>query len=93
MATKKKGKKKTKKVSKKASAKRTSSKKKGAKKKARSSEVEGVTLAELAEEADVSPQKARQKLREAGIEREKGSRWAFPEKSKALKAARKALGL
>jgi len=92
MATKKKGrkasKKKSKKVTKKVSKK--VSKKKGAKKKAKA--VDGTTLAELAKEAGISGQKARQKLRAAGVEREKGSRWVFTSKSE-LKAARKALGL
>ena len=77
-------KKKVKRVAKKGSKKVT---KKVAKKGA-----DGVTLAELAKEAGISGQKARQKLRAAGIEREKGSRWVFSGKAD-LKAARKALGL
>lgn len=50
-----------------------------------------VSLAELANDAGISGQKARQKLRAAGIEREEGSRWAWAKGSKALKAAQKAL--
>lgn len=88
MATKKKSRKASKKVSKKVSKK---IKKKGAKKAAKKA-VDGTTLAELATEAGISGQKARQKLRAAGVEREKGSRWVFASKSE-LKAARKALGL
>jgi hypothetical protein len=90
MATKKKSKKKaskkvTKRVAKKKGCKKVTKKvaKKGA---------DGVTLAELAKDAGISGQKARQKLRAAGIEREKGSRWVFTGKAD-LKAARKALGL
>lgn len=93
MATKKKSKKKvSKKVAKKRGAKKVA--KKGATKKVRKSKstTDGVTLAELADEAGISGQKARQKLRAAGIEREKGSRWVFSGKAD-LKAARKALGL
>lgn len=52
-----------------------------------------VTLAYLAEEADISPQQARQKLRAAGIEREDGKRWSWSPKSKALTSVKKALGL
>lgn len=70
------------------------SKKKGAKKKvAKKAKVEGVTLKALADEAGITGQKARQKLRAAGIERAQGSRWVWPEKSKDLKKVRKALGL
>lgn len=89
MATKKKSKKKVTKKKVKRVAKKGSKKvtKKVAKKGA-----DGVTLAELAKEAGISGQKARQKLRAAGIEREKGSRWVFSGKAD-LKAARKALGL
>ena len=86
MATKKKGKKSNKKSVKKKGAKR----KKGAKKK--TSAEGGVTLVELAKAAGVSGQKARQKLRAAGIEREEGGRWSWKEGSKALKAAKKAIG-
>jgi hypothetical protein len=88
MANKKKSKK-NKKVSKKASKKIV---KKGSKKTKRS-KVEGVTLTQLAGEAKISGQKARQKLRAAGIEREAGGRWAWKEGSNALKKARKALDL
>lgn len=89
MATKKKSKKKVTKKKVKRVAKKGSKKvtKKVAKKGA-----DGVTLAALAKEAGISGQKARQKLRAAGIEREKGSRWVFSGKAD-LKAARKALGL
>ena len=97
MATKKKSKKKkSRKVAKKGAAKKVNKKvkKKGGAKKARKQKksVDGTTLAELAEEAGISGQKARQKLRSAGVEREKGSRWVFTN-AKELKAARKALGL
>ena len=91
MATKKKSRKKVtrkKKVTKKVRKKGAAKKKAASKKKA----VDGTTLAELAEEAGISGQKARQKLRSAGLEREKGSRWVFTN-AKELKAARKALGL
>lgn len=92
MATKKKASKKkvTKKARKKAT-KRVAKKsaKKAAPKKAK---VEGVTLKDLAAEAGITGQKARVKLRSAGIERDKGSRWVFTNK-KDESAARKALGL
>ena len=51
-----------------------------------------VTLAQLAEEAEIAPQSARVKLREAGVERPEG-RWVWPVGSKALKEARKTVGL
>ena len=92
MATKKKA---SKKVSRKAAKKKAAKKvtKKTAKKTARKQKkVEGTTLKQLADEAGISGQKARQKLRAAGIEREKGGRWVFAN-AKTLKAARKALGL
>ena len=88
MATKKKGKKSNKK-----SAKKVGKKKKGAKKKSKKTQADGgVTLASLAKEAGISGQKARQKLRAAGIEREAGGRWSWKDGSKALKAAQKAIG-
>ena len=87
MATKKKATRKR--VTKKAASKKaTAPKKKSAKKAA----ANGVTLTQLADEAKITGQKARQKLRAAGIEREKGSRWVFTNKTDE-KAARKALGL
>lgn len=52
-----------------------------------------VTLAELADEANISTQQARQKLRAAGIEREDGKRWSWTPRAKALTAVKKALGL
>jgi hypothetical protein len=51
-----------------------------------------VTLAQLAEEADIAPQSARVKLREAEVERPEG-RWQWAVGSKALKEARKVIGL
>lgn len=94
VATKKKGKKSSKKVGKKSSKKvvKKGGKKKGGKKSKKTQSDGGVTLASLASEAGISGQKARQKLRAAGIERDKGSRWTFTGKAD-LKAARKALGL
>jgi hypothetical protein len=94
----------TKKKSRKASSKKKVSKKKVSKKAAKGAAkektarkskapVDGVTLKALADEAGITGQKARAKLRAAGIGREKGSRWVFGEKSKELKAARTALGL
>jgi hypothetical protein len=50
-----------------------------------------VKLSALANEAGISAQRARQKLRGAELARD--GRWAWPEGSKALKEARKALGL
>jgi len=92
VATKKKGKKSNKKSSKKVAKK--GGKKKAAAKKSKKTQADGgVTLVSLAKEAGVSGQKARQKLRAAGIEREEGSRWSWKDGSKVLKAARKALGL
>lgn len=52
-----------------------------------------VTLADIADEAGISSQQARQKLRNAEIERPDGKRWGWSPKSKALTQARKALGL
>lgn len=51
-----------------------------------------VTVAQLAEEAEISPQSARVKLRAAELDRGEG-RWKWEPGSKALKAARKVLGL
>ena len=51
-----------------------------------------VTVAALAEEAGISPQSARVKLRAAELDRGEG-RWKWEEGSKQLKAARKVLGL
>ena len=90
VATKKKGKASKKKSSKKVSKK---SSKKVSKKVSKKAEDGGVTLADLAAEAKITGQKARQKLRAAGIERAEGSRWSWKEGSKDLKAVRKALGL
>jgi len=92
MATKKKASKK--KVSKKASKKvsKKATKRVAKKAAAKKEKVEGVTLKDLAAEAGLSGQKARVKLRAAGITREKGSRWIFANK-KDEAAARKALGL
>ena len=92
VATKKKGKKGSKKKSKKVSKKVTKRVAKKGKKKGAKKAVDGTTLAQLAKEAKVSGQKARQMLRKAGVEREAGSRWVFTGKAD-LKAARKALGL
>lgn len=50
-----------------------------------------VKLSELAIEAKLTTQGARKKLRETGLER--SGRWSWEEGSKALKDARKALGL
>ena len=51
-----------------------------------------VTLAQLAAEAEIAPQSARVKLREANVSRPEG-RWQWPVGSKALKEARKIVGL
>lgn len=51
-----------------------------------------VTVADLAEEAKISPQSVRVKLRAAELDRGEG-RWKWEEGSKALKQARKVLGL
>ncbi len=96
VATKKKSKKVSKKKSKKVSKKVTKKNaKKATAKKAKSKKTEdgGVTLAALADEAGISGQKARKKLRDAEIERAEGSRWSWEEGSKELKKVRKALGL
>lgn len=51
-----------------------------------------ITVAELAEEAGISPQSARVKLRAAELDRGEG-RWKWEPNSKGLKSARKVLGL
>lgn len=51
-----------------------------------------VSIAELAAEAEITPQSARVKLRGSDIERPEG-RWVWPENSKGLKKAREILGL
>lgn len=51
-----------------------------------------ITVADLATEADISPQAARVKLRAADLDRGDG-RWKWEEGSKTLKEARKILGL
>lgn len=51
-----------------------------------------VSLAQLADEAKVTPQSARVKLRTSEVPRPEG-RWVFKEGSKALKEARQILGL
>lgn len=64
------------------------------KKKAKDEDDEGyVTVEELAEEAEMNAQSARVKLRDAELEKPEGGRWKWKEDSKALKAARKVLGL
>lgn len=50
-----------------------------------------IKLKDLATEAGITEQRARQKLREAEVER--NGRWSWEDGSSALKAARKALGL
>ena len=52
-----------------------------------------VSLADLADEAGISAQSARQKLRNAEIERPEGKRWGWTPKSKELTKVRKVLGL
>jgi hypothetical protein len=51
-----------------------------------------VSVAELAAEAEITPQSARVKLRTSDVERPEG-RWLWKSGSSALKAARKVLGL
>jgi len=51
-----------------------------------------VSVAQLADEAEITAQSARVKLRASDIERPEG-RWVWPEGSKALKKAREILGL
>ena len=74
-----------------AAKKRPAAKKKAPAKKTADSNV--VSLSDLAEQAGISPQQARAKLRNAGIERPDGQRWGWPPKSKGLTAAKKALGI
>ena len=50
-----------------------------------------IKLAQLAKEAGITPQRARQKLRAAEVERD--GRWSWEPGSRALAAARKALDL
>lgn len=73
----------------------TKAKKTAAKKVAKKSEVktegEKVTLQDLATEAKITTQRARQKLRAAEVERD--GRWSWDKGSRALQAARKALDL
>lgn len=52
-----------------------------------------ITIAELAEEAEITAQSARIKLREAGCTKPEGGRWKFKPGSKPLKEARKILGV
>lgn len=100
----KKGKRKmAKKMSSDESAKKPSKKKskkaeeKKARKKAKSDEETNggdlVTLKQLAAEADISPQAARAKLRNADLKRPEGSRWGWAKGSKELAKVRDALGL
>jgi hypothetical protein len=51
-----------------------------------------VSVAQLAEEAEITPQSARVKLRASDIERPEG-RWLWKAGSKQLREARKILGL
>lgn len=51
-----------------------------------------ISVAQLADEAEITAQSARVKLRASEIERPEG-RWVWPEGSKALKKAREILGL
>jgi hypothetical protein len=51
-----------------------------------------VSVAQLAEEAEITPQSARVKLRASDIERPEG-RWLWKAGSKQLQAARRVLGL
>jgi hypothetical protein len=52
-----------------------------------------ISIGDLAEEAEINAQSARVKLREAELDKPEGGRWRWKDGSKALKAARKALGL
>lgn len=62
--------------------------------KAKSDDDDGyVTIADLAEEAEIEAQSARVKLRESELGKPEGGRWRWKEGSKDLKAARKVLGL
>lgn len=51
-----------------------------------------ISIAELAEEAEITPQSARVKLRSSDVSRPEG-RWLWKKGSGDLKAARKVLGL
>lgn len=51
-----------------------------------------ISLAQLAEEAKITPQSARVRLRSSEVERPEG-RWVFKEDSKAVREVRKVLGL
>lgn len=51
-----------------------------------------ISVAQLAEEAEITAQSARVKLRGSDIDRPEG-RWVWPEGSKGLKEARKILGI
>lgn len=83
---------KPKKVKKVAKAKKVVKKKgKGDAKKVAASSDGKITLAELASEAGVTSAACRRKLRDADLSRE--GRWAWDPGSKALKEARKVLGL
>ncbi len=73
--------------------KKAAAKKKPAAKKAAAKDDNVVTLADLADEAGISGQAARQKLRNAEIERPEGKRWGWTSKSKELTKVRKALGI
>jgi hypothetical protein len=87
--------KKVKKVGKKVTADEVETKKakKNGNGKAPASDDEGlITVAALAEEAGISAQSARVKLRAAELDRGEG-RWKWEEGSKQLKEARKVLGL
>jgi hypothetical protein len=52
-----------------------------------------ISIGDLAAEAEINAQSARVKLREAELDKPEGGRWRWKDGSKALKAARKALGL
>lgn len=71
--------------------------KKVSKKKAKSSDEKSngdvVTLKQLAAEAEISPQAARAKLRNADLKRPEGSRWGWEKGSKELAKVRDAIGL
>ena len=75
-----------------ASKKKPAAKRKPAKKTSNSDD-NIVSLADLADEAGISAQSARQKLRAAEIERPEGKRWGWTPKSKELTKVRKVLGL
>lgn len=66
---------------------------KSAKKAAKPSDDGFVSLQDLASEAEIEPQSARVKLRDSDLEKPEGGRWRWKEGSKALKEARKVLGL